>query len=115
MLIFIIVLAVVILFGPNIINYFNAKKDYNSCKLVAERTARVKVLSDNAREIEKFIENNIKLLSEKSMNSLISKLEVLKIDKIITEDGIKRRIEDLKDYDFESGSYKETSPDKARR
>lgn len=63
--------------------------------IAVERLARVKMLSDSAKDIENFISQNVKLISDQTMNELVSRLESIKSDKIIEGDNLKSRIDSL--------------------
>lgn len=79
-------------------NYFKNKNSLKENVLAAERLARVKALSDDSKEIETFIEKNVKLLSEETMSKLIACLELIKADRDIEGDSIKKRIDALEPY-----------------
>lgn len=53
----------------------------------ADKIARMKVLSDDPKEIEKFIISNAASLSDASMNSLLARLETLHAEKVINDDS----------------------------
>ena len=60
------------------------------------KMAKVKLVSDNAKEIEKFIADNAEHLSDETVNLLVARIEAIKTDQIINADTIlKSRIEAL--------------------
>lgn len=59
----------------------------------AEKIAQIKLLSDDFKEIESFVEKNAQFLSEKIVKQLVARLEYLKADKIIKEDDLKKRVQ----------------------
>ncbi len=60
-----------------------------------DKIAKVKELSDDAKDIEKFIMANAASLSAKSVDRLIARLDALKSDKVIMDDNLQRRIADI--------------------
>lgn len=64
----------------------------------ADKIARVKLVSDDARGIEKFITDNASLLSDAMVQQLVARIEAIKTDKVIDADTLlKSRIDDLED------------------
>ena len=52
----------------------------------ADKIARLKMLSDDSKDIEKFIIANAATLSNESMNQLLARLETLHADKVLNDD-----------------------------
>lgn len=77
-------------------DYINNKiktyKDKNNNKDVATKIARVKLISDDPKDIEKFIITNAQYLSDDLVKKLVERIEIIKFDKIIIEDNLKTRI-----------------------
>ncbi len=70
----------------------NAKSKYDSL----EKIAQVKLVSDEPKDIEKFITENAQYLSDDIVKQLVNRIEMIKTDQVITADTIlKKRIEDL--------------------
>lgn len=64
----------------------------------ADKIARVKLVSDDARGIEKFITDNASLLSDAMVQQLVARIEAIKTDKVIDADTLlKSRIDDLQE------------------
>ena len=69
----------------------------------AEKIAKVKLVSDDAKDIEKFISSNANNLTMEMVNQLVARIELLKTDKVIeADDLLKKRINDLKPAEVES-------------
>lgn len=72
-----------------------ANKERNSAKESANKIAQVKMVSDDPKDIEKFISANAQYLSEETVKKLVDRIEMIKCDRIIYEDSIKKRVDDL--------------------
>lgn len=70
--------------------------------VAAERIARVKMLSDSAKDIEDFISKNVSVISDGTMNALVARLENIKSDKIIEGDALKSKFDHLYDQEVEA-------------
>jgi hypothetical protein len=70
-------------------------KERNSAKESANKIAQVKLVSDEPKDIEKFISANAQYLSEEMVKKLVERIEMIKCDKIIYEDSLKKRVEDV--------------------
>lgn len=70
--------------------------------VAAERIARVKMLSDSAKDIEDFISKNVSVISDETMNALVARLENIKSDKIIEGDALKSKFDYLYDQAVEA-------------
>lgn len=61
-----------------------------------EKIAKVKLVSEDPKDIEQFITNNATYLSDATVQLLVARIEALHTDKIISADDIlKARFEDL--------------------
>ncbi len=61
-----------------------------------DKLARVKLVSDDPKDIEKFVTDNTQYLSDQMVSNLVARIEYLKADKVITADEVlKQRIEEL--------------------
>ncbi len=72
-----------------------ANKERNSAKESANKIAQVKMVSDDPKDIEKFISANAQYLSEETVKKLVERIEMIKCDRIIYEDSVKKRVDDL--------------------
>lgn len=72
-----------------------ANKERNSAKESANKIAQVKLVSDDPKDIEKFISANAQYLSEETVKKLVGRIEMIKCDRIIYEDSVKKRVDDL--------------------
>lgn len=61
----------------------------------AEKIAKVKALSTNTKDIEKFILENASTLSDATINILVARMEMLAADRVIRDDDLKTRIDDV--------------------
>lgn len=87
------VLSLYYLFVENgLVSFFSSRKAKKRAMTSAEKVARVKATSDDPKEIETFITKNAENLGEESLNKLIERIELLKADRIINDDILKRRI-----------------------
>jgi hypothetical protein len=70
-----------------------SKEKYSSM----DKIAQVKLVSDDAKEIEKFVTDNAQFISNNMVNKLVERIEYLHADKYIAsnEDTLKKRIADL--------------------
>ncbi len=67
-----------------------------------DKLAKVKLVSDDPKDIEMFVENNAQYLSDQMVTKLVARLEYLKADKVITADeALKHRIEELEPIEEE--------------
>lgn len=71
------------------ISYIKKRSEKNSINKVA----LVKLISDDAKDIEKFISNNAQYLSDEMVNKLVNRIESIKYDKIIYNDSLSQRID----------------------
>ena len=79
--------------------------------IAAERMARVKMLSDSAKDIEDFISKNVSMISDTTMNALVSRLETIKSDKVIEGDALKTKFDAMYNVEVEA----DTTTKKSRR
>lgn len=59
------------------------------------KIAQVKLVSDDPKDIEKFIAANAQFLSDEMVKKLVDRIEMIKYDQIINDDSLKKRIEDV--------------------
>ena len=60
-------------------------------KTEAEKIAKVKALSTSSKDIEKFIVDNAKTLSDATIDQLVNRIEMLQADRVIRDDDLKAR------------------------
>ena len=61
-----------------------------------DKIAQVKLVSDDAKGIEKFVTNNAQYLSDQMVKKLVARIENIKVDGVISADEIlKTRIAEL--------------------
>ena len=72
----------------------NAEKHSKYSNL--EKIAKVKMVSEDPKDIEQFITNNATYLSDATVQKLVARIEAIHTDKVISADDIlKQRFEDL--------------------
>lgn len=62
-----------------------------------QKISKVKLTSDDPKEIEKFITDNAKFLSDQTVSALVARIEQIKDDRVIRGDSLKNQIESLED------------------
>jgi predicted oxidoreductase len=67
----------------------------SSAKENSGKIALVKMVSDDPKDIEKFISANAQYLSDETVKKLVERIEMIKCDRIINEDSVKKRIDVL--------------------
>lgn len=61
-----------------------------------EKIAKVKMVSEDSKDIEQFITNNAQYLSDATVQKLVARIEAIHTDRVISADDIlKTRFEDL--------------------
>jgi len=71
------------------------KKKRTTEKDSVNKIALVKLVSDDAKDIEKFVSNNAEYLSDDIVKQLVARIEMIKCDRIIYEDSLNKRIENV--------------------
>lgn len=84
-----------LLFHDDVMEKRNAALNLLQNKTEAEKIAKVKVLSTNPKDIEKFIVDNAKTLSDASIDILVNRIEMLVSERVIRDDDLKTRIDRL--------------------
>lgn len=59
------------------------------------KIAQVKLVSDDRKDIEKFVTDNAKYLSNDTVKKLVARIEAIKDDNIIKDDDIRSQIDAL--------------------
>lgn len=89
------VAAYFLLFHDDVIEKRNDALRLLQTKTEAEKIAKVKALSTNVKDIEKFIIDNAKTLSDATIDILVARMEMLAADRVIREDDLKTRIDSV--------------------
>lgn len=87
--------AYFLLFHDDVMEKREAVAKLLQTKTEAEKIAKVKVLSTNPKDIEKFILDNAKTLSDATIDVLVARIEMLASDRVIRDDDLKVRIDDI--------------------
>lgn len=87
--------AYFLLFHDDVVEKREALAKALQTKSEAEKIAKVKALSTNPKDIEKFIVDNAKTLSDATIDILVARMEMLAADRVIREDDLKVRIDDI--------------------
>lgn len=104
-----------VFFGDVIANRLRLKKKAASTKSNVEKLARVKSISDDPKDIEKFITDNAQYLSPELVEQLVCRIELVKADRVIDNDNIlKTRIDALESPQIEEARYIEATLPKAK-
>lgn len=85
----------------DIVRYWRKFLSQKETFSITNKFAKVKELSDDAKDIEKFIMANAAFLSESSVIRLIARIDSLKNDRVIMDDNLKKRIADISESDEE--------------
>lgn len=93
---------VIILYQIFLSDYIKEKQEVSSAKQVrlqnTDKIARVKLTSDDPKEIEKFITDNAQYLSDSMVQQLVTRIENIKDDRVITADNVlKSKIDSLEE------------------
>ena len=94
------VFAVVVVYQIFLSDWIAAKrvqwKEARSKGDSIDKIAQVKLVSDDAKGIEKFVTNNAQYLSDQMVKKLVARIETIKVDGVISADEIlKTRIAEL--------------------
>lgn len=89
----IVILAYQVFISDKIKNWKNNRSKRIEATNSAEKIAQVKLLSDDRKEIELFIEKNATYLSNNIVKKLVDRLEYLKAEHVIEEDDLKKRVQ----------------------
>lgn len=93
---FIVALIILyIFFSDDIKRVWRNHRNQAEALSTTDKIAKVKELSDDAKDIEKFIMTNAASLSAKSVDRLIARLDTLKSDRVIMDDNLQKRIADI--------------------
>lgn len=87
----IVILAYQVFISDKIKNWKNNRSKRIEATNSAEKIAQVKLLSDDRKEIELFIEKNATYLSNNIVKKLVDRLEYLKAEHVIEEDDLKKK------------------------
>lgn len=71
---------------------FKASRELDEHFDSVNKIARVKLTSDDPKEIEKFITDNTKFLSDQMVNSLIARIGQIKDDRVIKGDDWENQV-----------------------
>lgn len=96
-----IVLIVYQMFISDTIQDLLSQSKANSAeKNAVQKITQVKLISDNAKDIEKFIVDNAAHLSNDDVKKLVARMEIIKADKVIDTDAVlKSRIDSLEMFE----------------
>ena len=108
------VFAVVVVYQIFLSDWIAAKraqwkeaKDKNNS---IDKIAQVKLVSDDAKGIEKFVTNNAQYLSDQMVKKLVARIENIRVDGVISADEIlKTRIAELQPEEEEETEAKAQS------
>jgi len=102
--------AYFLLFHDDFVEKRRAVKNLLESKTEAEKIAKVKILSTSSKDIEKFILDNASTLSDATIDALVSRMEMLAADRVIRDDDLKLRIDEVaKEPEDEAAAQVKTS------
>jgi hypothetical protein len=87
-----IVIAYQIFLSDYLTSKLKTRRDSRNNRDAMGKIAKVKLVSDDPKDIEKFITVNAQYLSDDTVNKLVERIELIKADRVIMEDGLKARI-----------------------
>jgi hypothetical protein len=104
----------VIVYQVFLSDYITEKRDQNRGSREkydsTAKIAQVKLVSDDAKDIETFITNNARYLSGEMVTKLVDRIEAIRTDQVINADTIlKKRIDDLAPQEEEPAVVKRAS------
>lgn len=80
----------------------NKRKENKGKASSVDKLAKVKLVSDDPKDVEMFVTDNAQYLSDQMVTKLVARIEYLKADKVITADEVlKQRIEELEPMEEE--------------
>lgn len=82
-------------------DHYEEKRKLDEKTSNVEKIAKIKAVSDEAKDIEKFVTDNASYLSRGTIEILVARIEELKADKIINGEVLKSRIDDLVEEELE--------------
>jgi hypothetical protein len=99
--------AVVLIYNIFVSEWWDAKlslrRDSKSKFSNTDKIAQVKLVSNDRKDIEKFVTDNAQYLSDQMVKKLVARIETLDIDEVIlSDDALKRRIETLPQQEMEA-------------
>lgn len=87
-----VVVAYQIFLSDYLASKLKTRRDSRNNRDAMGKIAKVKLVSDDPKDIEKFITVNSQYLSDDTVNKLVERIELIKADRVIMEDGLKARI-----------------------
>lgn len=111
---FLFVFAVVVVYQIFLSDWIAAKraqwKEARSKSDSVDKIAQVKLVSDDAKGIEKFVTNNAQYLSDQMVKKLVARIESIRVDGVISADEIlKTRIAELQPEEDEEVAVERSS------
>jgi len=111
--------AVVVIYNTFVSDWWDAKRmkmSESKTKLSSiDKIAQVKLISDDKKDIEQFVTINAQYLSDPMVKRLVARIQELNVDDIILSDEmLKKRIDNLPRQVEEEEDAKETRSQRAR-
>lgn len=83
-------------------------RETNSKSSNVDKIAQVKLVSDDKKDIERFVTDNAQYLSDPMVKRLVARIEELKVDDVIISDELlKKRIAELPQEEIEEEAHAE--------
>lgn len=77
-------------------SFIKEKREKSNKKITCQKLAEVKMTSNNTKEIENFIVENVLFLSENTIKKLILRIDDINNDRVITADNIMSKKDEKK-------------------
>lgn len=90
----------------SVLGHFETKRKLDEKTSNVEKIAKIKAVSDDPKDIERFVTDNASYLSKQTIEILVARIEELKADSIINGDVLKSRIDELAEDEPEEKTTK---------
>lgn len=94
--IMVIYLVYSVFFGDSVKEWLENRNKKKQAATAADKIAKVKLVSNDDKDIEKFINNNAETLSDEMVSKLVERIETIRNEQVISADNVlKTRFESL--------------------
>lgn len=113
--------TLVIIYQTFLADWFDNKAEAKKAKATklnsVTKMAMIKMVSDDPKEIEIFVSNNVEYLSDQTVQQFVDRIETLKADSVIKlcDNVLKQKIEDISDQDKQEKQEKKVNRAKSSR
>lgn len=92
-----------IFFSEYVTDLKNNYVEHRALEEKISKISKVKLVSDNRKEIEDFVTENAEHLSNETVKLLVARIESIKDDRVIADDDLKVRFKELDKEEVSSG------------